>query len=104
MPGIFPPNNEQAENVTQGVVAEPSTEASGDDSTSDTASSPENTNYEEPPTTRPLTQNDEINKKLLASFLDRMNSQASNFAMGNNSEDESSAAAGNGLTEDGNNW
>lgn len=106
MPGIFPPNTDQAENVTNGVVAEPSTDSSGEDSTSDTASTTENTNSDEPPTTRLLTQNDEINKKLLASFLERMNnSEESHFSMGNRAQDdESSEVAEIGLTEDSNNW
>lgn len=76
MPGIFPSNTEQSENVNEIMAEEPITDSLAEEINHLT--SPEINNEDQPPTTRPLTQNDEINKKLLASFLERMNNMQTN--------------------------
>jgi hypothetical protein len=50
---------------------------------------PQNVQREETtPSTREITQNDRLNKKLLVSFLNRINSQAGNNHYFNNNSDE----------------
>lgn len=110
MPGIFPSTNiQQSEN--NGMAAEPITDSSS--LAEETNSLNENEDYStirsesnnenQSPTTRPLTQNDEINKKLLASFLERMNNMQnnSNFTSTNN---DSSCVELEDKIDDDNSW